>query len=51
MPKVEKKITEGRPRKVYRSPKLVDYGSLARLIKGGANSVRSDHGGNMMYPA
>jgi hypothetical protein len=50
MPKIEKKSAQDRPRKAYHSPKLVDYGSLARLIKGGATSVVSDHGANMMYP-
>ena len=50
MEKTEAVNRDGRKKKPYRRPKLVDYGPVSRLIKGGATSALSDHGANMMYP-
>jgi hypothetical protein len=37
-------------RKPYRAPSLKDYGSVARLTKGGVISTTSDSGMNSMRP-
>jgi hypothetical protein len=44
---MEKKIEE---KKVYEKPKLVTYGNVAELTKGGAVQSISDSGQNMMRP-
>jgi hypothetical protein len=41
---------ETEPKKVYVPPKLVEYGSVAKLTQGGSESALSDSGANMMMP-
>lgn len=36
------------PKKVYASPTVSEYGSVAKLTRHGATSVSSDSGSNMM---
>lgn len=44
---MEKKIET---KKAYEKPKLVTYGNVAELTKGGAIQSLSDSGNNMMRP-
>jgi len=37
-------------KKTYSSPKLLEYGCVAKLTQGGASSTLSDSGSNMMMP-
>ena len=36
------------PKKIYATPTVSEYGSVSKLTRGGAASVSSDHGANMM---
>ncbi len=37
-------------KKTYTSPCLVKFGLISKLTSGGAPSLRSDGGNNMMFP-
>ncbi len=38
------------PRKPYHEPKLVVYGDVIEITRGGVSSSNSDHGNNSMSP-
>ena len=46
----EKTNNKTEAKRTYSSPKLLEYGCVAKLTQGGTSSALSDSGSNMMMP-